>query len=233
MGERMMMSERIAMDMSKSERRGRVVIATGGSWGATEHLIIRPDDVVIGVDGGIVELMERDVPMTLAVGDFDTAPPEQIEELRAHNVPTLRLPVDKDVTDTDYAVTKALEWAPQEVVLLGGWGSRWDHTLANVCLLERLLQAGVRGVMQNEHNRMQLVGPGTVHVAKEAYTYMSLIAWRETVTGITLEGFRFPLVDASLARTSNLSISNEWQGESGTVTHRRGELLIVQSRDPL
>lgn len=210
----------------------RVVIATGGMWCDDDHQFIDSDDFVIGVDGGNVELLERDIIPHLAVGDFDTASPEWVEALRVDGVFIEQLPRDKDMTDTDYAVTKALDLGPGEVLVLGGWGSRWDHTLANVNLLEKLLQAGVSGVMQNRWNRMQLVAPGKITVKQTPYQYLSLIAWSEVVEGIHLSGFRFPLVDATLERTRSLAISNEWTEESGTISHRKGNLLIIQSRDP-
>lgn len=209
----------------------RVVIATGGQWGPDDHALIAKDDFVIGVDGGNDELLQRNITPHLAVGDFDTAQLERVEALRSLGVPVEQLPRDKDVTDTDYAVTKALQRQPKEVLLLGAWGTRWDHTLANVNLLERIERAGVRGVMQNHLNRMELVGPGQHVVRRQHYHYMSMIAWQGAVKGIHLSGFRFPLVDATLERMSSLAISNEWIGESGTVKLREGKLLIIQSRD--
>lgn len=216
-----------------NSKQKRVVIATGGVWHADDHRFINEDDFVIGVDGGSALLLERNIPLDLAVGDFDTAAPECVAALRSQGVPLEQLPEDKDVTDTDFAITKALERRPEEVLLIGAWGGRWDHTLANVCLLERLLQSGVDGVMQNRWNRMQLAAPGELSVRKLHYHYLSLIAWSEVVTGINLSGFRFPLVDATLKRTSSLAISNEWLGEYGTISHREGNLLVIQSRDPI
>lgn len=213
-----------------NHKKNRVVIATGGEWGDDDHNAIAPDDFIIGVDGGTVELLRRDRLPDLIVGDFDTAPSATLQHLRAQGVPIEQLPREKDMTDTDYAVTKALAREPDEVLFLGAWGSRWDHTLANVYLLERTLRAGVHGIMQNSRNRMQLVSPGVITVEKAHYTYLSLLAWSKTVCGIHLEGFRYPLVDATLERGS-LGISNEWQGDQGTISHKVGHLLIIQSRD--
>lgn len=215
-----------------TERDKRVVIATGGSWSPDDHHLIMDTDFVIGVDAGNVALLKRNVPIDLAVGDFDTTTPEQLDALLAKGVRVEYLPAEKDVTDTDFAVTKALEQNPTEVLILGAWGSRWDHTLANVTSLERLLRAGVRGVMQNRWNRMQLVPPGQLKVKKQNYTYFSLVPWSDTVTGIFLSGFKYPLANATLKRTSHLGISNEWIEETGTVSHEEGELLVIQSRDP-
>lgn len=212
-------------------KHDRVVIATGGMWYHDDHQFIDEDDFVIGVDGGNVELLERDIIPHLAVGDFDTATQDWVEALHEHGVPIEQLPRDKDVTDTEFAITKALDHQPVEVLVLGGWGNRWDHTLANVNLLERLLQAGVRGVMQNRWNRMQLVGPGRQHVLKSHYHYLSLIAWNTVVKGLHLSGFRFPLANATLERTRSLAISNEWTKERGTIRHSEGNLLIIQSCD--
>lgn len=214
------------------KRAPRVVIATGGTWGEDDYRLLHEGDVVIGVDGGVVQLANCGITPNMAVGDFDTAPPQLVSRLRGQGVPVVQLPREKDVTDTDFAVTKALEWQPEEIVFLGAWGSRWDHTLANVNLLEKLLDQGVRGVMENRWNRMFLARPGEVRLPRSRFYYLSLLAWSDKVSGLTLEGFRYPLTEATISRTKSLTVSNEWEAETGIIRHREGLLLIVQSRDP-
>lgn len=219
----------------------RVVIATGGSWEEEDVHLIQNSDQVIAVDAGLSHLRQHGIRPDLVVGDLDTVRPDHVAQSRAQGVQIVQLPAEKDLTDTAFAIEQALSgWrygpdadgGPDEVLLLGAWGSRWDHTLANVFLLEKIVQRGARAVMQNQWNRMQLAGPGTLRVCQDRFMYLSLLAWTGRVSGLTLFGFRYPLDNAVLHRPDSLAISNEWEAESGEIRHKEGKLLIIQSRDP-
>jgi thiamine pyrophosphokinase len=51
------------------------------------------------------------------------------------------------------------------------------------------------------------------------------------VMGVTLEGFRYPLNDATLKLGWSLGISNVLEATSGTISVTAGMLLIIRSRD--
>jgi thiamine pyrophosphokinase len=48
-------------------------------------------------------------------------------------------PIYKDLTDTEMALTWAIQQQAEEIILLGVTGTRFDHTLANVHLLRSSL----------------------------------------------------------------------------------------------
>ncbi|BCU82180.1 thiamine pyrophosphokinase [Polycladomyces abyssicola] len=212
---------------------GRVVIVTGGSIDNGDFSAIRPDDVVIGVDGGAVRLWEAGVRIDLAVGDFDTAGEDFLHRLRESSVPTRRLPAEKDLTDTQYAVEQALMHDPQEILVLGALGgTRFDHTWANVGLLERIADRGSVGIIQNRWNRLRLMkGSGSLVLPRDRYTFCSLLPVSEEVSGVTLTGFRYPLKEATLKRGDTWGISNEWEADRAVIVIRSGVLLVVESND--
>jgi thiamine pyrophosphokinase len=51
------------------------------------------------------------------------------------------------------------------------------------------------------------------------------------VTGINLEGFEYPLHDATLRLGQSLGVSNKLAEDKGTVRIEGGLLLIIQSKD--
>jgi len=212
---------------------GRVVIVTGGSTDTGDFSAIRPDDVVIGVDGGAVRLWEAGVRIDLAVGDFDTAGEDFLHRLCESGVPTRRLPAEKNMTDTQYAVEQALLHDPQEILVLGALGgTRFDHTWANVSLLERITDRGSVGIIQNRWNRLRLLkGAGSLVLPRDRYAFCSLLPVSEEVTGVTLYGFRYPLNEATLKRGDTWGISNEWQADQAVIVIRSGVLLVVESQD--
>lgn len=211
----------------------RVVIVTGGGVDKEDLVGIRPrEDFLIGVDGGIAMLLDTGLIPHLAVGDFDSAGQEMYERLLRMGIQTIKLPAEKDVTDTHFAVTEALKRRPGSILLLGAIGTRLDHTLANLFLLEMMEREGVRGEIRNRHNRIFLLrGGDSRRVSKSRFRYLSLLPLTETVSGVTLTGFRYPLQEAELQRRDSLGVSNELIAEEGLITLRSGLLLIVECRD--
>ena len=86
---------------------------------------IGPQDIIITADAGWKTARAMGFFPALALGDFDTAPAPEGPDV-------LRLPAEKDDTDTFFAARRALETGCSEVLILGGIGGRLDHTLANI-----------------------------------------------------------------------------------------------------
>ncbi|MBP1933959.1 thiamine diphosphokinase [Ammoniphilus resinae] len=209
----------------------RMMIFSGGELGEWALDYLSPDDVIIGVDRGAFFLIENQVTPTIAIGDFDsvTAQQRQFIEQKSGKIWACD-PVMKDLTDTEMAFHWALEQNPQEIILFGVLGSRFDHSLANIHLLLKGLQKQVRCRIIGKHNEVTLIDHMT-EVQKDRYTHVSLLPLSMSVTGITLEGFQYPLTDATLQIGDSLGISNVLLGEKGKIQIKTGYLLVIQSRD--
>ena len=59
---------------------------------------------------------------------------------------------------------------------------------------------------------------------------ISLLPLFGDVSGVTLQGFQYPLKDRTLHIDETLGISNELITDVGTVCLRSGYLMIVQNR---
>ncbi len=209
----------------------RILIFTGGDLGPWAIAEIQATDFLVGVDRGAVYLIQHNLQPDYVLGDFDSVTATELTQIR-QSCPALAQydPIAKDHTDTELAYTWAIEQRPQEIIILGGLGSRFDHTLANVHLLLQALQAGIASRIIGEHNEIFLTD-GNVSVTKGRYTYISVLPLTPTVTGITLSGFQYPLQQATLGLGSSLGISNVLSGEAGTIQVETGQLLIIKSID--
>ena len=78
---------------------------------------IGPQDIIITADAGWKTARALGFSPALALGDFDTAPAPEGPDV-------LRLPAEKDDTDTFFAARRALETGCSEVLILGGIGGR-------------------------------------------------------------------------------------------------------------
>ena len=79
-------------------------------------------------------LAAKIVPQVV-IGDFDLLLPGELEKLQALGAQIIRYPTRKDFTDLELALEYAREQVPEQIIVLGGLGQRWDQTLANIFLL--------------------------------------------------------------------------------------------------
>lgn len=214
--------------------QSRAIIFAGGELGAWAKPHVRPDDYLVGADRGALFLVESGLPLHLAVGDFDSIEPEQLDVVRAHAKEVLAFDaIDKDWTDTELALREALARGFREVLIAGGIGTRFDHTLANVYLLCLAADDGCSAMIVGEHNEIRLLtGPGECRLnADPRFEQVSLLPVAGSAFGITLQGFAYPLNDATIHIGMSLGVSNKLVGEEGVIELREGRLLIIRSRD--
>ncbi|MBW4080442.1 thiamine diphosphokinase [Paenibacillus sp. S150] len=209
----------------------RVVIFAGGDLSAEYLSLLDEEDFVIGADRGALFLISHGVMPDIAVGDFDSVTPEALRQIEAGSKNTIACdPVNKDLTDSEMALDLALGTQPESILLLGVTGTRIDHTLASIQMMTRALQRQVRCSVMDSHNYITLTGSQT-EIHGMGYTYVSLLPLTPEVTGITIEGFQYPLTGATLKLGQSLGVSNMLTADRGTVSIESGLLLIIQSKD--
>lgn len=209
----------------------RVLIFSGGDLHKQYLKEIRPSDFLIGADRGALFLIENNYKPDLAVGDFDSISPADLQKVRSGSTQLIDCdPIDKDLTDTELALDLAIKEQPDIILLMGVTGSRLDHTLANIQMMNRVLQHHISCALLDRNNYMTLTG-SSIEVQDRGYKYVSLLPMTPEVTGITLTGFQYPLDNATLKMGESLGISNQLTGSQGTITVEGGLLLVIQSND--
>jgi thiamine pyrophosphokinase len=219
--------------LTASETGPQVIVVAGGSLGQWTLPCLKTDSFFIGADRGALFLIHNGLTPDAALGDFDSVTEAEKELIRASSKLFLDCdPVRKDLTDTEWALDWAFSLNPSSITLLGVTGTRFDHTLANVQLLVKASQHGIPCRIIDAHNEIRLLASGgCLTLDRGEYGQVSLLPLGDFVTGITLEGFLYPLHEASLELGQSLGISNVIVGEAGTVRIRQGLLLVIQSRD--
>ncbi len=181
--------------------------------------------LVVCADGGYRHARAMGIGPNILLGDFDSL----LGELPA-GVETVRYPREKDFTDSQIAVEYCLERGIKKLILLGAMGSRMDHSFANLSLLAYIAEHGGEGLVLDECNEIRLVRDSLTLEKKEGYSVSFLPLTRE-VRGVTLTGFAYPLQNATLRLGTNIAVSNEFAGETATVTVSDGILLAFCARD--
>lgn len=209
----------------------RIIIFAGGNLNVWALAEINDDDVLVGADSGALFLIRQQRRPHLAVGDFDSVTPEQLDVIRQGSDEVLTVDaVMKDWTDTELAFNWALEQRPAEIVIIGALGTRFDHSLANVHLLRKGLQHGIACKIVDEHNEIYVIDR-YARLDQRHFPYCSLLPLSMEVTGITLRGFQYPLQEATLTIGHSLGISNVITAQYGEIFVESGLLLVILSKD--
>lgn len=190
--------------------------------------LLTAEDHIIAADGGLRLAKQLGVMPALIVADLDSISGEAAEKT---GLPLMRLPCEKDDTDTLAAVKTAYEKGYRNFLLLGCTGGRMDHTVAAICVLEWLLNRGGRALLADERNRLELLAPGAHRLKPTSGWKLSLFAYGGSVGGLTLRHVKYPLTDAVLTTEFPLGVSNEFTEEDAEITFQTGKLLVFRSRD--
>ncbi len=193
--------------------------------------------LVIAADGGARLAAPLGLAIDRWVGDGDSVDPPMLERLRASGVAIERVDVDKDESDTELAIDRALRAGATDITVIGALGGpRLDHALANIGLLALAALDGVPARLLDPAARVSLVrapGPGGAPVVVELRDrpggLVSLLTMGEDVLGVTTEGLRYPLHDEPLPAGPARGLSNVRLSQIARITVRSGRLLVVES----
>lgn len=215
------------------------LIVTGGTIELDfmkQYLAVHKFNCVIAVDGGLDTIARLNMVPSYIVGDFDTVSPDVLACYRSNpNIKFVQFQPEKDFTDTQSAIKLAIEIGSFSITIFGGLGTRFDHTLANVQMLHMPLEYGIDAVIVNVHNRIRLLGVKRkeIELEKNDYQYVSILPMSEQVTGLTLEGMKYPLnnYNMTVAKDCSMGVSNEIVGEKAIVKLKSGKIILIESRD--
>lgn len=180
---------------------------------------------VIAIDAGAEACLAADVVPALVVGDMDSVRPETLATLEARGALVERHPEAKRDTDAAIALLHAKD--AEEVLFVGAAGGRPDHALANLHLLaEAATWARARAV--DEEARTWVVTPREpLDLTLAEGTTLSAVPFDAEVTGITYDGLRYPLRDATMRAGDPYGVSNVASAPTQHIRVTRGRLLVM------
>lgn len=207
----------------------RAFIYCGGSVLA-ENIMEQPkkEDLVIAADSGYLNAREMGVRVDILIGDLDSLGGASVPD----GIELVKLNCEKDFTDAQAAVELALERGCEDIVIVGGIGTRLDHSMSTVGILGEMKARGVYAYVTNGYNRIRYLENDSLLVPKTSgYKYLSLIAIDKICKGVSVEGCKYPLKNARLSRNNQFAVSNEIEGNVALISVRKGAVLVIESRD--
>lgn len=182
-----------------------------------------PEDYILCADTAYRAAMSEGIIPDIVIGDFDHE-----EAVPFHGGAVIRVPAEKDDTDTMLCVKHVLERGGESLVIVGGIGGRLDHTIANVQTLAYAASHGVNAVLTDGKNEACILTGEHAFPKRNGY-YFSVFAYGASCEGVSLSGVKYPLRDARLTVDFPLGVSNEITEETARIRVKHGRLLVIQS----
>ena len=216
--------EKFALSLLYKERFSHIIVVDG-ALALWDRLTAEPGGISLHFDH--------------LVGDFDTISPRILEKyLDREEITVHRFIPEKDYTDTDIAVRLAIDLLQQDagdspqIWMLGAMGSRMDHTLANIQLLDYIRRAGMEGVIVDPNNRIRLIEGKTELLKSELYgDFLSLIPLSQRLSGVTMKGFKYETDRLEVVLGQTRCVSNEVTADRCSIEIEDGLAFLIESRD--
>lgn len=204
------------------------VIVAHGDIDDRDAALARMADHVIAADAGALALERWGIVPHVVVGDLDSLGAARADALRSRGVEVVAFPAEKAESDVELAIDMALR-RPGDIVLLGVFGARLDHELANVMLVADPRYRGhrlraVRGTTQLR----ALHGGERLAIDAPVGRIVTLLPVSGDARGIETAGLKYGLHDGTLVFGRSRGLSNVVVSHPASVSLANGILLIIE-----
>ena len=191
---------------------------------------LRLGDAFFAADGGQHHLARLGLRPERVIGDLDSLNAAEVRQLEADGVALERYPVDKDETDLELALNRAIQEGYAIIRIVGALGGRLDQTLGNLFLLQRSDLAGLDVRLEDGSEEVFLIRE-RCEVAGAPGDTLSLLPLGGAAHGVTTVGLKYPLKGETLYPEKTRGISNVMLAESAAVSLEGGVLVCVHRRE--
>lgn len=193
----------------------KVAIFSGGNFDSVK---IMPYDKLICADKGYLYAKKLNLTPDVVLGDFDSLgyTPKCAEVY----------PTDKNYSDTQLAVIKAISLGATEIDIYFSLGGRIDHELFNIDILKLCKDKGVFARILSENSYMTLISGKGSYPSKTG-NFVSLVPFSSTAHITKSEGLKYPLDNLVVKKGETLTLSNVATDNSVYIDVLSGEVLYI------
>ena|SRR3989338_6743656 len=205
--------------LSQQHLKTHVLIVLAGELPRSEDLvsIAKSTQYIIAADSAYTKLKEAGITPHLTLGDFDSLKkiPTDCE--------TKKFPAEKDKTDGELALEKALQLKPEKMIIVGFFGGREDHVLGHYALMHKFAHETEIEIMA--HGFTLYVVTGEKKLLGKIGDRVSLIALCHEGAIVSTTGLKYTLAHKKIL-PSSLGVSNEAAEEDFSVRVHEGILFL-------
>ncbi len=165
------------------------------------------------------------------VGDADSASPEGWQWALDNGAIVTKLPVEKDLTDTQLALQMiANEYNSSTVILTGAWGGRFDHAFSTIFSFQGFVKEHLYGCIADEEEVLLFLRDEDYLTLKfnSQPKAISLLPLSGECSGVSINGVHWPLDRVLLNNNLPYAVSNKVDSRENTIwiSQKRGLLGV-------
>ena len=188
--------------------------------------LINPGDILIAADGGARFCREMDLIPDILIGDLDSVSKKDEDYFQKAGTKILKFEPRKDETDLELALLHSLSLEIEQIIILGGLGRRWDHSLANL-LLPALPALDSLNISFWEEGQWIYLIRNEIEIKADRGSTLSLIPLGGDAEGVNTKWLEWPLIDETLVFGATRGLSNKVLQEKVSIKIKKGKLLCV------
>jgi thiamine pyrophosphokinase len=181
---------------------------------------------VIAADSGWHAARTAGWTPTHVLGDFDSVASGGIEEATALDAIVEHHRADKDASDGELALDRAVSLGATHITWANGGGGRLDHQLIELGLIAQPCRATLSAYIGAD-SVQPIHGPATLRVVTSPGATVSIVPMHGDATGLTTVGLRFRLDNEDLVAGTSRGLSNIADADECTVTITAGTALVI------
>lgn len=213
----------------------RAVLFINGSLAVNAHpeKWLLPGDLIFCADGGANHALSFGLRPHRVIGDLDSVSQQTLDKLVSDGVPIDRYPAEKDQTDLELALQKVCLEKPDLVLVIGAFGGRPDHLLANLFIFTRTEFSSFRMILMDEGIQLTFLNSArSLDINGTQGDVVSLVPL-SALSEVRLEGVKWPLRCETLSLGTTRTISNELQSNRAKLQIGSGVVAVMyQGKGP-
>lgn len=187
-------------------------------------------DYIVCADSGADCIYKYNIKPDIILGDFDSVSNEAFEYYKNLCKEVIKYPREKDFTDTELALKEALKVKPDEIVFLGCTGTRMDHFMGNLGLLDRCVDKGVKSYIKDDNNTIFIIDKTTTLYGNKGDLF-SVQAFMNEVINFSIYDAKYPLNNYNLKFGDPRTTSNEFLDKPVTISFDSGKVIVIRAKD--
>jgi thiamine pyrophosphokinase len=212
--------------MKTQDKKNSILIIANGEPPDTILLrrLVEQSDIIIAADGGSNICFRENIYPDFIIGDLDSI--EKSVLAHFNDCEIIRIP-DQNIHDLAKAIDLTKTLNPQIIRVLAAFGKRFDHSLANLLLIQQMYKElplefyDQYGILSMITNTYQLSAqPGQV---------ISLFSFLP-VEGLSLSGFRYSLKDQDYPDGFS-GLSNVVDQKEAMIKIKKGSLYLYAAHE--
>lgn len=182
-------------------------------------------DILAAADGGAVQLLHADLVPDVVIGDLDSLSPA-LQRTLVHALVRCKTQQNNDL---EKALSYLIKKGVTSCTLAGFAGGRVDFTFGNFLLLARMAKK-MNLVLAGETWQLYLLCKSRSFACKKGARASLLPLTR--CKGVSLEGFVYPLENATLSVGTTRTLSNQTKSTHVRVSLQKGVLGFYLETNP-